>query len=119
MRNTDRLEEDGRRCACDVLVSEVSADALVVSVHIESIAANEAAQGNPGGRRELDGQTRWRRNRGNKRDTGQQGLLHELERRATRQDEDEVVKRERVFHHAPSDDLVDGVVPANVLCNVP
>ena len=87
------IEEDGPRRPLHLLVPELSDDPLRMRVDVEALAAEEAAERDAGLLREIDRQARRRRDGGNQRHAGQQRFLHQLERRAARDQQDRRIER--------------------------
>ena len=81
------------------------------------IAAQEADEGEPGGLGQFDGQRRGGRYRREQWDPGHDGFLGEFETGASRYEEHGAVEREAAVQYGPADDLVDGVVAADVLAD--
>ena len=81
-------------------------------VDVERLAADEAAERDAGFAREVDGQARRRRHGGDQRDTGEQRLLHQLERGPARYLQHRPRQRQPPFEQHAARDLVHGVVPA-------
>ena len=69
----------------------------------------------PASSRQFDGQARRRRHGRDQRDAGEQRLLHQLERGAARDRPASSDRAAGVFEQPPADDLVHGVVTADVL----
>ena len=87
-------------------------------VDVEAAAADEADQRDAGFLGQLDRQARRRRHRGDERHAGQPRLLQDLERGAAADEQQRVAGRQPAGQQPPADDLVDGVVPPDVLGGV-
>ena len=77
--------------------------------------ADEAAERDPTIPRELDRERGGSSDGGEDRAAGDRGLLHELEREPPTDAEEELAEREQALEERPADDLVERVVPADVL----
>ncbi len=90
-------------------------------VDVELIAPDEAREQQPGAARRVDRERRRRADRDERREPRRPRLLHHLDARPSADEEAEIggarcmrAEVEPLEHHRP-DDLVDGVVPADVL----
>ena len=86
-----------------------------VEVGDRRIAAHEADEGHPCLLRGLDRQRRRRAHRDDRAEAGGPRLLHDLEPGPTAHVEAQLGGREPAVEQEPADDLVDGVVAADVL----
>src|SRR5918999_5995717 len=95
--------------------SGVQIEALRVAVDVEAAAPDEADHGKTEPVGGLDGEAGGGRHGADDRNAGHGGLLHELEADPARQHQDTVRQRKVAGQERPADELVDGVVPADVL----
>ena len=82
-----------------------------------SARAHEAGQGEAGLAGRLDGEGRRGAHRHDRAEAGRPGLLHDLEAGPSAHVQPEVRGRQAVVEEQPAHDLVDGVVPADVLAH--
>ena len=92
-------------------------DPLRARVDVHGSTPQKPDQRHPGLHRQLDGQRRRRRHRGEHRHPGHHRLLHELERRAPRDHQHATRRRNAPVQQRPAEHLVDGVVPSHVLAD--
>ena len=90
-------------------------DPLVVGVDVEAVAAQEADERHAEPVRGLDREVRRSRDRGDDRDAGDGRLLDDLEADPAADHEDPAVERHRLGQDLRPDQLVERVVPADVL----
>ena len=90
-------------------------DPLVVGVDVEAVAAQEADERHAEPVGCLDREVRRGRDRGDDRDAGDRRLLDDLEADPAADHQDPVVERHRLREDLRADQLVERVVPADVL----
>src|SRR5581483_9820578 len=90
-------------------------DAPRLRVDVDAAVADEAAEGHPPVASELDRQTRRRTDGDDDRAAGDGRFLDKLEREAAADAEDAVRQGKAALAERPADDLVERVVPADVL----
>ena len=86
-----------------------------MGVDVEARPAHEADQRLAEPLRGIDREVRRRRDRGEDRNAGDGGLLHDLEAHPAADEEDSIAQREHAGQELRADELVQGVVPADVL----
>ena len=86
-------------------------------VHADAVVARPAAERDPLRLGQLDREARRRADADEDRAAGERGLLHELEREPAAEAEDRVAQRQPAGAERPADDLVERVVPADVLAH--
>src|SRR5512135_1726944 len=87
---------------------------LGMRVDVEILAAKKSDQRDAALPGKIDRQARRRGHGRDHRDAGNERLLHDLERRASADEQDAVRERQALLNHHPPDDFVDGVVPPDV-----
>ena len=93
-------------------------DPLGSGVDVEAFGPDEAEQGHAVLAGQLDGQARRRADGRQHRDAGDRRLLHQLEARPAADQQDGVVEGRAAGEERRADELVQGVVPADVLAHV-
>src|SRR6266545_6646980 len=112
-------EENGLGRRASGLLSGEACDPVSARVHVESLAARESDERHAVLVRQGDRQAGGRSDRDDKRHARHRGLLHDLEARAAAHGEDPVRQRDAVHEELFADDLVDRIVPADVLPYAP
>src|SRR6266496_352987 len=97
--------------------SATDVDPFAMGVDVEASVSDESGQRHPELLRRLHREVRRRRDRAQDRDAGHRGLLDDLEADPTRDQEDAVRQWEVACQEALADQLVDRVVPPDVLPN--
>src|SRR5438105_4347739 len=100
----------------DLLASlRMTTETLAAGVHIASIRPHEPEQRHPTLARQLDGQTRWRTDRGEHRQPGHERFLNQLEAHSAADDEYSLMSRQSARQELGADHLVERIVSADVL----
>src|SRR5579859_1047403 len=89
-------------------------NAFGVGIYIHSVVAQETDEGDAAGVGQFDGQAGGGGDGGDTGDACQQGLLDDLERGATTNEQDMLIIRKRIMQQAISDQFIDGIVTAHI-----
>src|SRR6476646_10423880 len=90
---------------------------LTTCVNIEPFRPDEPEQCHPVLARPLDGETRRRADRCNNRNSRHERLLNQLEAHASADDEDALMSWQSSGEELTADDLVEGVMTADILAH--
>src|SRR5207249_5704141 len=90
-------------------------DALRRCVHVEAVLAQKAHERHPEALGRRDGEAGRRADGGEDREAGRDRLLHDLISGTTAHRQHTVAERQQSVEERATDDLIDGVVPADVL----
>ena len=99
------------------VVQRLGVDAFGMRVHVEVFVAEEPDHGLAEALGRGDREARRRRHRAQHRDTRNRSLLDELERQPAGHEQHLVREWKRPFEHRRTDQLVEGVVPADVFAD--
>src|SRR5260221_80744 len=105
MRSLDRIDTS-------------AVDPLAVRVDVEGARARKADERHAAVAREIDRKARRRRHRRDDRNSREDRLLHNLVRRAAAHAQEAILQRQRLAHQHDADDLVYGIVPADVVRDI-
>ncbi len=87
---------------------------MFAEVDVEAVVADEAEEGEVEFLGELYGETGGGADGGDEGNAGHDGFLNQFETRAAREKKNSTVKGEGIFHELMADELVEGVVAADV-----